>query len=257
MKRQFVTFGTRRCTAFSLIELLVCIGVIVVLSALLLPALIAARGRGVETSCLSNVKQIVSAVQLYTADYSDQLPKAGIDAGYVWYQAIYPYVTSNEIVGCPSDTSAPSVVLWEPNSQPAPRRVSYAYNVHLGGMDGRAPGHPSTGLSDVIKPAATVLLTDTGSRALVGVEPSRWPLKPPMAERVWLADCTNGAVTSEGPTAPVAPMARHFKRTMVAFVDGHCKPLKIDTFYTLPDQVAPGETVVGLSPCLRADKGCP
>ena len=58
-------------SAFTLIELLVVIAIIATLAAMLLPALQKARERGRSASCVSNLKQLTSAMQLYASEYND------------------------------------------------------------------------------------------------------------------------------------------------------------------------------------------
>lgn len=61
--------GPKRATAFTLIELLVVIAVVLILAALLLPALSRARSAADSTVCKNNLRQIGVALKLYTGDY--------------------------------------------------------------------------------------------------------------------------------------------------------------------------------------------
>ena len=60
--------------AFSLIELLVVVAIIAILAAMLLPALSAAREKARRSNCMSNMKQVATALTSYTGDYSGYLP---------------------------------------------------------------------------------------------------------------------------------------------------------------------------------------
>jgi prepilin-type N-terminal cleavage/methylation domain-containing protein len=72
--------GRRRNAAFSLLELLVVIGVIAVLIGLLLPALFKARKASDRTQCLSNLHQIAAAYQAYLQEHQLRVMRVGVAA---------------------------------------------------------------------------------------------------------------------------------------------------------------------------------
>ena len=63
-----------RVSNFTLVELLVTIVVIVILAALLLPALNAARGKAQGAGCISNLRQIGYGANMYANDWDGFLP---------------------------------------------------------------------------------------------------------------------------------------------------------------------------------------
>jgi prepilin-type N-terminal cleavage/methylation domain-containing protein len=59
---------------FTLVELLVVIGIIAVLIAILLPALNRAREAAISTRCLSNLRQVGNFLQMYANENKDRVP---------------------------------------------------------------------------------------------------------------------------------------------------------------------------------------
>jgi prepilin-type N-terminal cleavage/methylation domain-containing protein len=65
----------RRGTGFTLVELLVVIGIIALLISVLLPALNKARAAAGTAVCLSNQRQIMSAIYIYSMQYKGGIPQ--------------------------------------------------------------------------------------------------------------------------------------------------------------------------------------
>lgn len=96
---------------FTLIELLVVIAIIAILAAILFPVFAQAREAARKTTCVSNSKQMGTAISMYKTDYDDTFPMAyyynndnNSGNGYSqWSGLIQPYTKSWGMFICPSD----------------------------------------------------------------------------------------------------------------------------------------------------------
>src|SRR6476619_5776509 len=94
---------------FTLIELLVVIAIIAILAAILFPVFASAREKERQTSCISNSKQLGTAVMMYNQDYDELMPLFRVATPRnTWAGLIQPYIKSWSMAKCPNQVMARS-----------------------------------------------------------------------------------------------------------------------------------------------------
>ena len=91
---------------FTLIELLVVIAIIAILAAILFPVFARAREKAQQTQCMSNMKQLMTAMAMYAGDWEAYPPVNYSGCPNGWYAGIYAYVGSKQVYICPSCPAA-------------------------------------------------------------------------------------------------------------------------------------------------------
>lgn len=98
---------TRLPRAFTLVELLVVIGIIALLISILLPTLSKARDAASRARCLSNNRQLVLATLMYAGENAERLPEAMWDNGNVFGSPYSPRGSKERGWGGPHDVWTP------------------------------------------------------------------------------------------------------------------------------------------------------
>ena len=175
---------------FTLIELLVVIAIIAILASILFPVFAKAREKARQTTCLSQVRQISTAVQMYTQDNSGRYPM------YPWTTGVGTYLGgATKMFFCPSDAVNDSQQV-----------CSYGMNGALIRLDG-------TGVNEaqINSPVDVGVLCDANPSRAIGQD----------------TYIPGGGLQADASASGV-PNARHSKGIVVGFCDGHAKYVPTD-----------------------------
>lgn len=244
-----------RAGGFTLVELLVVIGIIALLISILIPVLGRARDQANKTACISNLRQVMLAFMGYANANKDMCPfgsrsdnpggvdlvedwvhyRNGINNEKLWSSAIAPYLGGKgeglrNVLRCPSDNVTN-------RSNPGQYPYSYVMNMYYEPRPGYFPpeGHPPVRLSTTKRSSEKILLAEENERTIndgfwapgnyVGTpDPSgndtNW-----VVNWDWLSiRHDNSKKEAEPPvafTGPLINLPNLDKRGNVCFADGH------------------------------------
>jgi prepilin-type N-terminal cleavage/methylation domain-containing protein len=152
---------------FTLIELLVVIAIIAILAAILFPVFAKAREKARQASCLSNMKQLTSAVLMYVQEYDNVMPSQWSywvavmttpPNGFGFY-LFNPYIKNDKIWVCPSDSNPSCAREVTPGREldfTSQWKQSYAHNsnIFMGGGT-VSPGAYFLNINQIERPGQT------------------------------------------------------------------------------------------------------
>jgi prepilin-type N-terminal cleavage/methylation domain-containing protein/prepilin-type processing-associated H-X9-DG protein len=228
--------------AFTLIELLVVIAIIAVLAAILFPVFAQAKAVAKAASCLSNMKQVGLAWQMYAGDHDDTMPltqqpfmSEAVPANALhalqyplyanWYTglspqqggsdaragSLQPYMKNVQITDCPAAQGLPNTSGLDPVAYGLNVSISYGADILLGEI---STFFEPVNYSRVSHVAETILYGDTAT-SMYG---------PNRIQR-------GGILMNFGTTCLTAPTAhrRHAGKANINWLDGHAKAMPVDT----------------------------
>ncbi len=222
-----LTSSKRIRHAFTLIELLVVIAIIAILAGMLLPALSKAKDKAAAIKCVSNIKQLQLAWQLYADEHDGRLvPNAGSTIGNNWVDGDAGTETS--------DVNIRNGLLYRYNQSPGIYRCPSFKKLNAGGIEYLRTyamqwyvGKPGIGaackgrLEDLTRPSDCFVFID----------------QQQMDNSHFGIHATNYAATVDGWYSYIAsggtgagnnemPARRHGGPTSFSFADGHSQAVK-------------------------------
>jgi prepilin-type N-terminal cleavage/methylation domain-containing protein/prepilin-type processing-associated H-X9-DG protein len=254
-----MTYASKSRRAFTLVELLVVIGIIALLISILLPALNRARVQAAATKSLSNLRQIHLALEMYRNAFNGRYPRHSSPSTQVprtrWVDDLYPFIKSTEIFLSPALTRDEKLLLSKPFAHTVDPTTGanradtlffggYGYNFQYLG-NARTPGNvlPYHATNrEIRQPVRTIAIADTqgsknGTTALTSeavyvVDPPKQSMdlgsrgsRKASADPTQAGNYGYSGGNDGDPAHRSTPAMRYAGKASVVFCDGHAELL--------------------------------
>ncbi len=198
--------GAPQSGGFTLLELLVVVAILGLLVGLLFPALNRSRDVARQTQCMSNLKQISIALNVYLNENGEFFPRANdgfiLGKAVTWGRVLQPYITHSKILLCPSKQVNGWMGDWDSDTTWAPN----AYGVNEYYLFPQNPT-PLVQLAKVANPSDTIAISERNAGSTVTIP----------------APILGGGAIGN-PPCNIEP--RHLNGANFLFVDGHVTWMK-------------------------------
>jgi prepilin-type processing-associated H-X9-DG protein/prepilin-type N-terminal cleavage/methylation domain-containing protein len=224
--------GARRAPAFTLVELLVVIAIIAILAAVLLPTLSRSKGSAQRIKCVSNLRHLGIAMQLYWNDHDGKCfttktvsTNGGVIHWCGWLDGngregerlydfssgkLFPYLSGSDARLCPSLNSATGQLKLK-----AANIIFFSYGYNGVSLSPPNASLPPISIAQFKRPADTALFADAAQ-----INDFQWPASrsnPMLEEWYYLDNPTNSSSANYYPHGHF----RHSQKANVVFCDGH------------------------------------
>ncbi len=225
---------------FTLIELLVVIAIIAILAAILFPVFSMARESAKRSKCLSNLRQISTAIQLYKDNWAGSFPSAGkgeypappLYSAYpysFWAIMIQPYHKAKDLTRCQGALMTPDDRYAYPtpkNSEITKRTIAFNYGINECML--YADWGPWTKESSLPQPSKTLLIADSSWVLINSWYDTTGPdgvRLPHGMIRMKYANSPTKTWSSNWVGDPSQMATRHGGVIQVLFADGHVRSI--------------------------------